>query len=267
MSFTLRIDLESNKGIVLGLPKLLDLLNKYGFKASFYLTMGGESNVFEILKHRGKIPSAGTRSIKIFSFFEKIRMLFFPRDFVGKNLKIIKRILDEGHELGIHGWKHRRWTRALDEIDVGSELDLAFSRYELIFGTKAISFCSPAFRTNSKSIKLLGNKKIKVVSDFDSFNPVQLKKCNFKNVPVTIKGKNNSPIIEYLVGEGKTDSEILNYIKKNIKKNTFSSMYGHGLYECIHKIDLIENLFIYLRDKEIKVKTILEVANENTPNN
>ena len=60
-TFTLRVDLESDKGIKEGLPKLLDLLKRYDLKASFYLVMGGESNIWEILKYRKKMASADER--------------------------------------------------------------------------------------------------------------------------------------------------------------------------------------------------------------
>jgi len=116
MVFVLRIDVESNKGIKEGIPKIIDLLKRYNIKASFYLTMGGESGIFDLLKYRKKLD--GERGIKIFSKFEILRMAFFPKDFVENNKNILQRILNEGHELGIHGWKHRRWTRGLEEINV-----------------------------------------------------------------------------------------------------------------------------------------------------
>jgi len=109
--FTLRVDLESKKGISKGLPTLLDLLRDYDIKASFYLTMGGEPNIFDLLRYRKKLR--GERKIKIFTKKEMLRIIFFPEDFVRSNREILKRILKGGHELGIHGWKHRAWGRGL----------------------------------------------------------------------------------------------------------------------------------------------------------
>jgi len=97
-TFTLRIDLESDIGIREGLSPLLDLLKKYNLKASFYLTMGGESGLFELLNYRKKLESAGERKIRLFSTLQKLRIAFLPRDFVKRNYKSLKRILEEGHE-------------------------------------------------------------------------------------------------------------------------------------------------------------------------
>ena len=93
-TFTLRVDLESDKGIKKGLPKLLDLLKKHHIKASFYIPMGGESNILDLLRYRGRLRSAGEREIKVFSLLDKIRMILFPRDFVKSNKKIV-RLLDD----------------------------------------------------------------------------------------------------------------------------------------------------------------------------
>ena len=99
-TFALRIDVESQKGIVEGIPRILDLLKEFDFKASFYLTMGGESNLLELIKYRGGLKTAGERGIKIFSLKEKIRMALFPKDFVRNNINILKRIIaDLGEEI------------------------------------------------------------------------------------------------------------------------------------------------------------------------
>jgi undecaprenyl phosphate-alpha-L-ara4FN deformylase len=267
MTFILRVDLESQKGISKGLPQLLDLLEKYGVKASFYIAMGGESNIFEILKYRGSVPGAGERSIRIFSFLDKLRMAIYPIDFVKKNLLLIKRIIDEGHELGIHGWKHRRWTRGLERIDIDNDIKLAIEKYGFMFGRQPNSFCSPAFRTNCKVVDVLNARGIRIVSDYPGKKSSIVKNTHIVNVPITIKGEKNTPIIENMVTKGFNDDEIFEYIVKKINKKNISSMYVHGMYECIEKIDLLDRLFSYLKKSKIKTQTIRQVANENTSNN
>ncbi len=264
MSFVFRVDLESSKGISEGLPRLLDLLKEYDFKASFYLTMGGESNLFEILKYRGGNKGFSERKIKVFSFFEKLRMVLFPRDFVKNNSSILKRIIEEGHELGIHGWKHRRWTRGLEKINIAKDLDLAIEKYTSLFGKKPTSFASPAFRINEQVLSELKKRNINIISH--SSSDIKVPK-GMINIPVTIKGRNNSPIIESMTEENYSDVEILGYIKSEIKKNKISVVYVHGLYECIQRLDLIKNILEHLKNSKTPVKTIEEIANENPTNN
>ena len=257
MVFSLRIDLESNKGIREGVPKILALLKKYNIKASFYLAMGGESNLFELLRYRKKLP--GKRGVSVFSKLEMFRMIFFPMDFVVKNQKVLQKILMEGHELGIHGWKHREWTRGLEKIDVRKAVRKAVRRYINIFNMRPNSFCAPAFRTNNEVIKILSKEGIYVISDIEGISPKKIK--NLINVPITLKGKDNTPIIEFCIGEGLSDKEIFEKIVSEIEKKNYSSMYIHGLFECREKIELLEKLFKWLNENKIETKKIIEVAN------
>ncbi|MFH1325749.1 MAG: polysaccharide deacetylase family protein [archaeon] len=255
-SFTLRVDLESDKGIKEGVPKLLDLLKKYGIKASFYLSMGGESDILEILKHRGKLKTSGERSVKIWSIKEKVRMVLFPKDFVKRNIGILKRILEEGHELGVHGWKHREWTRGLKKIGIENTIRKSIKKYEKFFGNKPISFASPGFNTNKDVMEALEKNNIKFVSDFQGDKPE--KHGKIKNIPITILGKEKMPVIEYLVSLGKNDGEILEIIKEEITKRELASFYIHGMFEPRFKRDVLEEIFRFVKRKKIKDKRIID---------
>lgn len=254
-TFTLRIDLESDKGIRLGLPKLLDLLKKHNIKASFYIPMGGESNIFEILKYRKAMESSGERKIKVFSLLDKIKMALFPMDFVKSNIKLLRRILKEGHELGIHAWKHREWTRGLSRIDVEKRIIQSKKKYLKLLGKKPISFASPGFNINKEVVSILEKHGFKYISDFPGKS---IKKYSeIKNVPMTILGKNKMPIIEYLTEKEKPDEEIIKEIKKQILKNNLSSIYIHGLFEARFKLNILNEVFRFIKIKKIKAIKII----------
>lgn len=255
-TFTLRVDLESYRGIKEGLPRLLDLLKKYNLKASFYLVMGGESNIFEILRHRKKLVSSDERKIRIWTLKDKIRMILFPIDFVKANKKILKRILDEGHELGIHGWKHRAWTRGLNEINIEKHLLKSIKKYENIFGEKPLSLAAPGFNTNEKVLKILEKNGIKFISDFQDESPRYY--GEMKNIPMTILGEKKTPIIEYLISLGKKDDEILEIIKSKINSKKLSSFYIHDLFEARFKRNLLEEIFKFVKEDKIKNKRIID---------
>jgi len=254
--FTLRIDLESNKGIKKGLPKLLDLLKKYNIKASFYLVMGGESNIFELLKYRKKLTSSNERILKLWSLKEKLRMALFPKDFVKENKKILRRILEEGHELGLHGWKHRAWARGLYKINIKEHIIKSKRKYEKIFQKEPISFSAPGFNINNKVLKALEENGILFISDFPGESPKFYGKI--KNVPMTILSENKMPIIEYYISKKKTDEEIFEIIRKNIKSKNLSSFYIHGLFEARFKIELLEKIFKFINKEKIKVNRIID---------
>jgi undecaprenyl phosphate-alpha-L-ara4FN deformylase len=258
MVFALRVDIESDLGIREGVPKILNLAKKLDVKVSFYLTMGGESNIFQILAHRKKLP--GVRKVKVFSNIQKARMLLLPRDFVSRNKVVLQRILDEGHELGIHGYKHRAWTRSLDKIDINKHITKAVNKYKKIFGLTPTTFCAPAFQTNEHAQNILKQNGINIISDLDQDKP-RIIDNGLINIPITIRGTGNTPILEYLTGEGKSDGEIYKYMQDQIDNKKYAIMYIHGLYEAREKIPLIEKILTYAKKKG-KVKTIQEIAKD-----
>lgn len=255
-TFTLRVDLESYRGIKEGIPKLLDLLKKYDIKASFYLVMGGESNIFDILKYRGKMTSSDERKIKIWPIKDKIRMVLFPKDFVKSNLDILQRIIKEGHELGIHAWKHREWTRGLNRINIEKSINKSIKKYIKLFNKKPISFASPGFNTNETVLNVLERKGIRFISDFPGEKVSIYGKI--KNVPITIKGEKNTPIIEFLVSKGKKDEDILKILEKEFSRHEIISLYIHDLYESRSKLKLLEAIFKLINSKKIKNKRIID---------
>jgi len=255
-TFTLRVDLESDKGIKYGLPRLLDLLREYNIKASFYLVMGGESGLKEIVKYRGKLKSAGERLLKVWSTKEKIRIVLFPKDFVKENLSILKRILKEGHELGLHGWKHREWARGLDKININHRIKIAKQKYKDLFVQNPISFAAPGFETNENVLRILEEEGITHISDFVGKKVKKYGKI--KNVPITICGETRMPIIEYLVGKRKNDEEILKEIEKKIKKEKIFSFYIHGLFEARFKLELLEKIFKFVKKEKFQNKRVVD---------
>lgn len=255
-TFTLRVDMESNRGIREGIPRLLDLLKKYNLKASFYVTMGGEANILEIIKYRRKIKSASERKVKVWSLLDKLRMILFPIDFVKSNKKILERIISEGHELGVHGWKHRAWTRGLDKIDIYEHLVKSNKKYIKLFGKRPESFCAPGFNVNSKVVSCLEREGFRFMSDYPTKSVRNYGKL--KNVPITILGKNKTPFIEYNIGENKTDLEIVKEFEKELQKKEIVSFYIHDLYEARFKLDLLEKIFQKVKKYKLINKRIID---------
>jgi len=75
---------------------------------------------------------------------------------------------------------------------------------------------------------------------------------------MTILGENKTPIIEYLVSQGESDGKILELIEKEIIGKDLSSIYIHGMFEARFKTRLLNEIFIFLKKRKIKVKRIID---------
>ncbi|MFE4963673.1 polysaccharide deacetylase family protein [Streptomyces sp. NPDC056660] len=95
-------------------PKLLDILKQRGLHATFFVQGKG---------HISKYPD------------------------------ILRRIADEGHEIGNHTWNHKRLTD-LDEDGVRQELAQTQNAIERITGTRPVLMRPPEGRTSRKVAKV-----------------------------------------------------------------------------------------------------------------
>ena len=66
------------------------------------------------------------------------------------------------------------------------------------------------------------------------------------------------PFIEYWVGEGKSDEEIIEIFRKEIKEKDFVSFYLHGLFEGRFKISLLEKMIKELQKNKFKSQRIID---------
>ncbi|MER5787530.1 polysaccharide deacetylase family protein [Streptomyces sp. NPDC001980] len=72
---------------------------------------------------------------------------------ISKYPDILRRIADEGHEIGNHTWNHKRLTD-LDEDDARQELSRTQDAIEKITGTRPVLMRPPEGRTNRKVAKV-----------------------------------------------------------------------------------------------------------------
>ncbi|MEV8099323.1 polysaccharide deacetylase family protein [Kitasatospora sp. NPDC085879] len=101
-------------------PGLLDILEREGLHATFFVQGKG---------HIAKYPD------------------------------ILRRISDEGHEIGNHTWNHRRLTD-LDEDDIRRELTSTQDAIEKIIGVRPVLMRPPEGRTNRKVAKICRDLKL-----------------------------------------------------------------------------------------------------------
>lgn len=235
---------------------LKKLAENFKYPLSYYVPVGGEPTLREVIRYRDTEGRYGGESIEKISFWEKARIGLFPTNFA-EDYKDFLKNLKKRNELGLHGYKHRRWAKGLEKIDVDREVKLMVETYEKLFDEKPVSFAAPGFRTSRKAREALRKQGIQVISDLPGKEAENI--GGLVNVPVTLRN-GNMPIIEYMRVKGFTEEEILEHLKEEIKDNEFCSMYIHPSYEGLEEIELLNSLFKFLEEEGREVKTFEEVA-------
>ncbi len=266
MVFCFRIDIDSAYGLHNGVPKILELLRQLDMPASFFVVMGGETGLLDFLSG-GKRVTTGAPGVKLPSW-EIARILLAPYNFAEKHIELLKQAKGNGHVVGCHGWKHREWTRGLDNLDVGERFSKIESKYVELFDVKPTCFTAPAFKTNKLVLNTLDKFGYEVAGDLDGkapFRPVVGEnKYKHVQVPVTLKDRFTRPLIEGLHFDGYSDDSIVKIITEQITRqeseNGFSCFYCHDVFEGITKINLLKDILTFVKLEGFETATMQQVG-------
>jgi peptidoglycan/xylan/chitin deacetylase (PgdA/CDA1 family) len=249
-----------------GVPVLQDILRRCDINASFFIPTGGESSIFELAKFSGggKAMAAGVSLPK----HELARMVAFPKNYFLENIQALKDMQAHGHTVGVHGFKHRAWTRGLDRIDVLEQVSLATQQYMKSMGRPPVSFAAPGFMANSSVLTALDSCGYRAAGDLDypeAFYPV-VNGVSFKcaQVPVTLKAPTTQPLFEYYCQKGLSDSQVVKQICSDIDRlagsEKLATLYCHDYFEGTLKPLLVDEVLSHVKKQGYQTATIEEIA-------
>ncbi|HVR87663.1 MAG TPA: polysaccharide deacetylase family protein [Planctomycetota bacterium] len=148
----LRVDVCTYRGLRDGVPGVLDVLRQAKARATFFVTFGPDASglaLLRLLNPKFALKMLRTKAASTYGWATAFYGTLLPSPLVGAGLPdTVRRIRDEGHEIGLHGWDHRRWQDRLPKYDAARLRD-EFSRmtdaYRSILGTAPDSFAAPAW--------------------------------------------------------------------------------------------------------------------------
>ncbi len=140
MLLALKIDVDTLRGTREGVPRLAEILHRHGAGATFLFSIGPD--------HTGR----AIRRVFRPGFFAKVQRTSVVRHYGVRTLlygtllpgpdigqrsgDIMRRVRDEGFEVGLHAWDHVKWQDGLDGACAewtGRQMALACERFTDIF--------------------------------------------------------------------------------------------------------------------------------------
>lgn len=169
----LRVDVDFNIGLERGVPFLLDLFSKKNIQATFFVVMGPDTLYRHQTRVKSKTYQKRLRSFNIFKLaayfgpaYLKSRFLH-PR--VGPDYpRILEKIVEHGHELGIHGFDHAEWADRcfeFDRLETERHMQLAIAQFQKLFPGKKWIWGAPNWMANGFMLEYLEKYFIPYSSD------------------------------------------------------------------------------------------------------
>jgi peptidoglycan/xylan/chitin deacetylase (PgdA/CDA1 family) len=158
----LKVDVDTQVGLVRGVPRLLELLDRLGHRASFYVAMGPDHSGRALrrlvrpgfLAKQLRSGAAGAYGLKTMLYG-----LALPGPNIARSAPDrLRAVLAAGHELGLHGWDHVFWhdrLRGLEPGRVRVELVRAWALFRELTGLEPASFAAPGWQADDKAFLAL----------------------------------------------------------------------------------------------------------------
>ncbi len=178
MKLAIKIDIDTLKGYLEGLPRLLDILKAHSVKASIFFSFGPDNSgkALRRIFRKGFITKMlRTKAPTSYG----IKTLFYgtllPAPMiVPANPDLLLRAIDEGHDCGVHSWDHVYWQDKLPKLSreqIHSELSKAIDMYQKITGTLPKSCAAPGWQVTPESLSVQDSLGFDYCSDVRGFCP------------------------------------------------------------------------------------------------
>ena len=260
----LRFDIDSNYGLTRRVPPLLDLLDKYGLRATFFCVMGTDPSIPEIVRLRLRAKKtekpAGSGPHAVGLKWRQLRKILYtllrPRRVGSGHEDLLRQIAARGHEVYPHGWSHIQWQRNLDRIDAQEHLDLCIRSHREIFGIAPAGFASPGRVVNETALGAFDTMGFQFSGDLDGKAPFYPEGRACMQIPVTW-----FVTIDELRGGGLADGEIAEALAGHVLEREFSVLYEHpdNIYGA--ELAVLDRFYSIITEKGVEVCTFSEIFN------
>lgn len=149
----LRVDVDTRRGLLDGVPRLLDLFRRLGVRASFFVAFGPDRSGLAI--RRAWRPSFllkmwRTNPFRLYGLRTLLSGTLLRPQPVGAGSPALLRHMDaEGHEVCPHGYDHVGWQDRIHRMspaEIERDLELAVTAYRTVFGSQPPATAAPGWR-------------------------------------------------------------------------------------------------------------------------
>ena len=178
MKLALKIDVDTFRGTREGVPALIEILKRHGAGATFLFSLGPDHTGRAIKRamRPGFMQKVGRTSVV--SNYGMRTLLYgtlLPGPDVGKRCAgILRRVRDEGFEVGIHTWDHVKWQDGVADADEEWtlwQMALARQRFLEVFGEEPAVHGAAGWQMNVHAYRRTQSLGFRYASDTRGTHP------------------------------------------------------------------------------------------------
>jgi peptidoglycan/xylan/chitin deacetylase (PgdA/CDA1 family) len=170
----LKVDVDTYRGTLEGVPRLVDLFEKHGIKATFFFSLGPDTSgkAIKRLFRKGfirKVLSASPAAS--YGLRTMLYGTLLPAPDIGGRRETVARMREAaaaGHAVGIHAWDHVDWHDRLPKMtrdEIEEVVAREHARFGEIFGERARFQAAPGWSATPLSVEVQEAHGLAAASD------------------------------------------------------------------------------------------------------
>ncbi|MBU6282967.1 polysaccharide deacetylase family protein [bacterium] len=266
--FAIKVDVDTEIGLRDGAPRLLELFERLGVRASWYVSMGPDRtglSALRVFRQRGFLGKmVRSRATRIYPWQTMLRgTLLPPVQIAAGHPGRLHEIAAAGHELGVHGWDHVRWHDGLarmTEDEVAAEVGQAKELFEALVGRAPEGFAAPGWQCTGRSLWAVDAAGFRHRSDSRGWFPYRPQADGYVSsvpeIPTTL------PTLDEVLGAGHGRGSVVEVSAAYLREIRDGALNVHTIHTEIEGGDYLghlEDLLRRLRDR-LLFATLGEVA-------
>lgn len=242
----LRIDVDTLRGTQRGAPRLLEIFEQRGIRASFFFSVGPDNmgrHLWRLVRPKFLMKMIRSNAASLYGWDILLRGVFWPGPLIGERCgQVMRRAAREGHEVGVHAWDHHKWQAKLDRMtpsQVKAEVDLSMYSLSRALGFEPKCSAAAGWRCNGAVLDAKESYAMKYNSDcrgVSLFRPVVSGVTLTPQIPVTL------PTYDELIGRnGVSDANYNNVLLDEVRPHELNVLTIHAEVEGMVKSEMFES--------------------------
>jgi undecaprenyl phosphate-alpha-L-ara4FN deformylase len=266
LQIAIKVDVDTWIGLREGVPRLLALFRRHAVPATFFVAFGPDNSgkaIRRIFKPGFLYKMWRTNPLRIYGVKTLLCGTFLPPPIIGEQAPdLLQKVVDEGHELGIHGYDHVLWQDRLEqlgEVAIASQIARAVATYVKALKAFPHSFAAPGWQVNGASLAAQERQGFLYCSDTRGLFPfmptMQGQTYRTLQIPTTL------PTLDEVLGlEGLRGGRINDVLLSHLRSDRLNVHTIHAEVEGRAQLDLFASLLERLERQEAAFVKLCDVA-------
>ncbi len=262
----IKVDVDTERGTRLGVPRLLELFADLGIRATFLFALGPD-NTGRALRRVfrpgffGKVVR--TSVLSTYGIRTLLNGVLWPGPHIGRRHEaLLRSVRDAGHEVGIHCYDHVRWQDGLARMslsDVRAEFGKARQEFQRIFGVPAPTAGAAGWQANANSLEVYDEAGLEYASDVrgnSAFYPrIAGRVFRTLQIPTTL------PTLDELMGRPEFPAtELVNHYLSVLQIGRLNVLTAHAEIEGMSKRELCADFLRRAKLSGVRFVRLDEIA-------